>query len=195
MGAGGARSRISLGLHSTTEDLNRDWVLTHEMLHFTFPDMPRRHSWIEEGIATYAEPMARAHAGLMPASKVWADMIRDMPQGLPKQGTRASTTRTLGGGPIGAARSSACWRMSVFVKRPATARVCRMLFAPSMSREEMSPSSGRSLAHWAPPIRHSERQSFAIFMPPWAPLPRDSSSFPTFQLCGHNLGLPGRLPA
>lgn len=85
-GAGGARSRISLGLHSTTEDLNRDWVLTHEMLHFTFPDMPRRHSWIEEGIATYAEPMARAHAGLMPASKVWADMIRDMPQGLPQAG-------------------------------------------------------------------------------------------------------------
>lgn len=85
-GAGGARSRIALGLRSTQEDLNRDWVLTHEMLHYTFPDMPRRHSWIEEGIATYTEPMARAQAGIISTSRVWADMIRDMPQGLPKDG-------------------------------------------------------------------------------------------------------------
>ena len=84
-GAGGARSRVALGLHSTKEDLNRDWVLTHEMLHFTFPDMPRRHSWIEEGISTYAEPIARAKAGLIPAATVWADMIRDMPHGLPRE--------------------------------------------------------------------------------------------------------------
>ena len=85
-GAGGARSRIALGLHSRKEDLDRDWVLTHELLHYTFPDMARRHSWIEEGVATYTEPMARAQAGLIPASRVWADMIRDMPQGLPAEG-------------------------------------------------------------------------------------------------------------
>lgn len=85
-GAGGARSRISLGLHSRKEDLDRDWVLTHEFLHYTFPDMARRHSWIEEGIATYTEPMARAQVGLIAASRVWADMIRDMPQGLPAEG-------------------------------------------------------------------------------------------------------------
>jgi len=85
-GGGGARSRVALGLHSTKEDLKRDWVLTHEMLHFTFPDMPRRHGWIEEGICTYAEPIARAKAGLIPAATVWADMIRDMPQGLPREG-------------------------------------------------------------------------------------------------------------
>lgn len=84
-GVGGARLRIGLGLHSTEQDLDRDWVLTHEMLHFAFPNMERRHHWIEEGVATYAEPMARAHSGIMSASKAWAEMIRDMPQGLPKE--------------------------------------------------------------------------------------------------------------
>jgi hypothetical protein len=56
------------------------------MLHYAFPDMPRRHSWIEEGISTYTEPIARAKAGLVPGTQVWADMVRDMPQGLPQDG-------------------------------------------------------------------------------------------------------------
>jgi hypothetical protein len=85
-GHGGARCRIEVGLHSSREDLNRDWVLTHEMLHFAFPSMARRNSWIEEGISTYVEPIARANAGIISADRVWADMIRDMPQGLPAEG-------------------------------------------------------------------------------------------------------------
>ena len=80
----GARCQVALGLRSTKEDLNRDWVLTHEMLHFAFPSMPRRNSWIEEGVSTYVEPIARANAGLLSQERVWKDMMRDMPQGLPK---------------------------------------------------------------------------------------------------------------
>lgn len=96
-GDGGARCRIDVGLHSSREDLNRDWVLTHEMLHFAFPSVPRRNSWIEEGISTYVEPIARAKAGLIPVELVWAEMIRDMPQGLPTEGDQGlDNTHTWG---------------------------------------------------------------------------------------------------
>lgn len=48
-GDDGARCRVSIGRHATSNDLDRDWVLTHELLHFAFPSVPRRHHWIEEG--------------------------------------------------------------------------------------------------------------------------------------------------
>lgn len=36
-----------------------------------FPNVPRQHHWLEEGIATYVEPAARAQAGLLPVEEVW----------------------------------------------------------------------------------------------------------------------------
>ena len=81
-----ARCRIAIGRHATVDGLNRDWVLTHEMLHFAFPNMPEANHWIEEGISTYVEPIARVMAGLLHPAKVWADMLRDMPKGLPADG-------------------------------------------------------------------------------------------------------------
>ncbi len=87
-GSEDAECRISLGARTTESDLNRDWVLTHEMFHFAFPSVPDKHRWIEEGISTYAEPIARAAAGMINREQVWRDMIRDMPQGLPTDGDR-----------------------------------------------------------------------------------------------------------
>jgi hypothetical protein len=87
-GNGGAHCRISVGRHATQEDLLDDWELTHEMVHFSFPSVEDRHHWIEEGIATYVEPIARASVGIMTAEKVWGEMRRDMPQGLPATGDR-----------------------------------------------------------------------------------------------------------
>ena len=46
------------------------------------------HHWIEEGLATYVEPIARARAGGLTPQKVWGDMVDAMPQGLPKPGDR-----------------------------------------------------------------------------------------------------------
>jgi hypothetical protein len=87
-GEGGAHCRISVGRHATLEDLLDDWELSHEMVHFGFPSVEDRHHWIEEGIATYVEPIARASVGIMTAEKVWGEMRRDMPQGLPATGDR-----------------------------------------------------------------------------------------------------------
>jgi hypothetical protein len=63
-------------------------MLTHEMVHLAFPSVDEKHHWIEEGIATYVEPIARIHAGHLKAEQMWFDLVRDMPQGLPQVGDR-----------------------------------------------------------------------------------------------------------
>ena len=85
-GDGGARSRLTVAQHVTVQDLSNDWVLTHEMVHYGFPSMDRDHHWIEEGSATYIEPIARAAVGNLTVAQVWGDMVRFMPQGLPAGG-------------------------------------------------------------------------------------------------------------
>lgn len=93
----GARCRISVGQHATLADLNDDWELTHELVHFGFPSVAERHHWIEEGIATYVEPIARAKVGLLTAEQVWRGMVDGMPLGLPASGDRGlDSTHTWG---------------------------------------------------------------------------------------------------
>src|SRR5579862_9000317 len=45
-GEPGARCRMTVGQHVTQGDLDDDWVLTHEMIHFGFPSVEERHHWI-----------------------------------------------------------------------------------------------------------------------------------------------------
>ncbi|HSI11471.1 MAG TPA: hypothetical protein VK961_05480 [Chthoniobacter sp.] len=84
----GAIVTISLGRKATAADLAEDWQLTHEMLHLGFPNLPDRHHWLEEGIATYVEPIARCRAGLLSPERIWSDMVEGMPQGEPEAGDR-----------------------------------------------------------------------------------------------------------
>jgi hypothetical protein len=83
---GGGLILVTVGREATVEDLNDDWVLTHEMIHLAFPNMSDDHHWIEEGISTYVEPVARAAAGQLPVMEVWRVFIRDMPKGQPGPG-------------------------------------------------------------------------------------------------------------
>ena len=85
---GGARSRILVGEHTRAAELARDWVMAHEMVHTAFPDQERSHHWIEEGTATYIEPLARSWIGGYPPEKVWADLVDGLPKGLPDEGDR-----------------------------------------------------------------------------------------------------------
>jgi len=80
--------RITLGADVAPERLDADWMLIHELVHLAFPSVPRRHHWIEEGVATYVEPVARVQAGRMPARRFWSDFVRDVPQGQPQPGDR-----------------------------------------------------------------------------------------------------------
>jgi len=81
-------TRIHVGEHTTQQDLDTDWMMTHELIHIGFPSMADEHHWIEEGTAVYVEPIARVQNGQLRPEKIWADMVRDMPQGNPQPGDR-----------------------------------------------------------------------------------------------------------
>jgi hypothetical protein len=82
----GAAIRIMLGRQSSEDDLRRDWVMVHEMVHTALPDMDERYNWLSEGLAVYVEPIARVQAGDLTANEIWLAMVRDMPKGLPQSG-------------------------------------------------------------------------------------------------------------
>jgi hypothetical protein len=85
-GVRGGRITIRVGNETSPSDLASDWMLTHEMVHLAFPSVDETHHWIEEGIATYVEPIARIQAGHLKMEQMWLDLVRDMPQGLPQSG-------------------------------------------------------------------------------------------------------------
>ncbi len=88
MGVGGASINIWLGAESGVKDFRQDWIMVHEMVHLAFPRVANKHDWIEEGIATYMEPIARAAMGNLSAEKVWAFFLNGMPKGLPEYGDK-----------------------------------------------------------------------------------------------------------
>jgi hypothetical protein len=79
-------TRMRLGRHVTGRDLADDWTMTHEFVHMALSSLPDNQSWMEESLATYVEPIARAQAGQMPFRQVWAGMILSMSEGQPKPG-------------------------------------------------------------------------------------------------------------
>jgi hypothetical protein len=84
-GYDGGLIKIGVGSETQASDLAEDWMLTHEMVHLSFPSVADEHHWIEEGIATYVEPIARIEAKQMGASQMWADLARDMQKGVPRR--------------------------------------------------------------------------------------------------------------
>jgi hypothetical protein len=84
----GGLIRIRVGESTTAEDYADDWVLVHEMTHLALPSLPEDQEWLEEGLATYVESLARAQAGGLSAEAVWAGFARGMPNGLPQAGDR-----------------------------------------------------------------------------------------------------------
>lgn len=78
--------RIHVGSETIMAGLAKDWMLAHEMVHLSFPSVAENHHWIEEGIATYVEPIARVRAGHMDAHEMWFEVVRDLHQGLPQTG-------------------------------------------------------------------------------------------------------------
>jgi hypothetical protein len=85
-GMHGGLIKIGVGDATTRAELMDDWMLTHEMIHLAFPSMADEHHWIEEGISTYVEPVARIRAGKMDEMSMWRDIVRDMPKGQPAEG-------------------------------------------------------------------------------------------------------------
>jgi hypothetical protein len=85
-GRDGGFIRIQVGSETPAAALADDWMLTHEMIHLAFPSVADDHHWIEEGISTYVEPIARIRAGHLSENQMWVDLLRDLPKGLPSAG-------------------------------------------------------------------------------------------------------------
>lgn len=72
---------IQLGASVDSTYMYNDWILTHEMTHLAFPTLDRRHRWMEEGMATYVEPLIRVRAGQISRRQFWKDMVWGLPKG------------------------------------------------------------------------------------------------------------------
>ena len=88
LASGGASILLDVGGAMKATSIPADWVLTHEMIHLAFPSLARRHIWLEEGLATYVEPIARAQAGTIPPEEVWRGLVGGLPKGEPQEGDR-----------------------------------------------------------------------------------------------------------
>jgi predicted metalloprotease with PDZ domain len=62
--------------------------MTHELVHMALTSLPDENHWLEEGLATYVEPLARAQAGQLSVEEVWKEMQEGMPKGEPAPGDR-----------------------------------------------------------------------------------------------------------
>jgi hypothetical protein len=112
----GALITMGLGRDAKPADLADDWLLVHEMVHLALPNVPDRHHWLEEGLATYVELIARARAGQLTPLRVWNDLVEGLPQGQPEKGDRgldhtATWGRTYWGGAL------YCFRADVEIRR------------------------------------------------------------------------------
>ena len=86
MGSGGASVMVSLDEKSTPAALDDDWILVHELVHVAFPNVGK--AWVEEGLASYVEPLIRVRAGLISSDHLYRDLLDGLPQGQPQPGDR-----------------------------------------------------------------------------------------------------------
>ncbi|WP_119304038.1 gluzincin family metallopeptidase [Dongia deserti] len=103
---GGAVVTVLVGRRATPQDLYDDWVLVHEMLHLGSPLMRDTGAWLNEGIATFYEPVLRARAGWKSEDDVWHEWISQMPRGIPA---------VTGAGLANAGRGGIYWGGALFV--------------------------------------------------------------------------------
>jgi hypothetical protein len=85
-GHDGGLITVSVGRNTAQSELEDDWVMTHEMVHLAFPRLDETHKWLEEGLATYVEPLGRIQTGSLTPERVWRDLMLGLPQGLPQAG-------------------------------------------------------------------------------------------------------------
>ncbi len=84
--AGGPSILVTLGTEIDDKTLREDNILAHEFAHLGMPSLGRGGRFLEEGFASYYAPILRARAGLAPADELWAELLKNLPRGLPARG-------------------------------------------------------------------------------------------------------------
>lgn len=85
-GYAGSAIRIYVGRKADEKAFLEDWILVHEMTHLALPQLPHSALWLQEGNATYVEPIARAQAGQLDVATVWRWTVDNMAGGQPQPG-------------------------------------------------------------------------------------------------------------
>ncbi|MFO1057511.1 MAG: hypothetical protein U1E53_11155 [Dongiaceae bacterium] len=83
---GGISILVLLGAESDAAALYDEWVLVHELIHLGSPYIRDTGPWLNEGLATYIEPIVRARAGWRSTESVWQEWLQNMPRGLEAMG-------------------------------------------------------------------------------------------------------------
>jgi hypothetical protein len=74
---------LLVGQHAPERALYSDWILIHELFHLGFPSFFGEGKWLDEGLATYYEPIIRVRAGLYSEAELWEELSSSMPRGMP----------------------------------------------------------------------------------------------------------------
>src|SRR6202034_3713579 len=82
MSLAGASAALLVGHDTRLAQFHNDWVSVHELFHLGTPSFVGEGHWLEEGLATYYEPVLRERAGWMREAELWQHFAREMPRGL-----------------------------------------------------------------------------------------------------------------
>jgi hypothetical protein len=82
----GASVALLFGSQTKATTEHDDWVIVHELSHLGTASFMGEGHWLEEGLATYYEPILRERAGWMTERQLWEHFVREMPRGLPRPG-------------------------------------------------------------------------------------------------------------
>ena len=86
----GGSVMLLFGSQTAFRSEHDDWVVVHELFHLGMPSFVGEGHWLEEGMATYYEPVLRARAGWTSAEALWQHFVHEMPRGLRKADEPAS---------------------------------------------------------------------------------------------------------
>jgi hypothetical protein len=86
----GASVALLFGADTRAESAHDDWVVVQELFHLGTPSFVGEGHWLEEGLATFYEPLLRERAGWMSEADLWKHFAEEMPRGVRKAGTPPS---------------------------------------------------------------------------------------------------------
>jgi hypothetical protein len=78
----GASVALLFGADTRALSAHDDWVVVHELFHLGTPTFVGEGHWLEEGLATYYEPILRERAGWMSEADLWRHFVEEMPRGV-----------------------------------------------------------------------------------------------------------------
>jgi predicted metalloprotease with PDZ domain len=86
----GASVALLFGDRASPASAHADWVAVHELFHLSTASFLGEGHWLEEGLATFYEPVLRERAGWMSEADLWRHFAESMPRGVRKEGEPAS---------------------------------------------------------------------------------------------------------